>query len=842
MDLVELQKIFEYELKRKLAQRCRTKNEELRFLLNSFKFYDYQTTLLIDKNKWIKGVLKTGLSGFNINDLSDVFNKYDLNNTGYINYKNFCYYLYGKEDFLPLSKNYLDNNSELISDIYSNRLKSPFNDFKPPGLYERNFQMLENENRFNSRKTPSINNLKEISKNNNNFNNNNIKNSLNKDYYYELLQKQSPNTPFQNYSNINKNINNDNNKNNSSNLNSYKNNLEIQKFSTSFENESHFKKLLLLLQSKINTDNGVTYYAFAQKLKLHENQIEKTITLNSFYSTLRDINISFRLNDLTDLFNYIDKSKSNNVPTETILQLIKGNLNEKRKIIIEYSYSLIDKDKMGRVPLDIIKSSYNCKLHPDVYVGLKQEEDIYKEFCYTFDVYCSLYNVKEYINCEQFIDYYWGISASIIDDNYFEDILNGVWNNNIKSNKNLNSLINDNLNIQKNSNENYRKELIGNTINNSSNYFLNNRYVNNPNVNENVFKYINYQNNSNSNSDSNINLLKNNNQQNSYLSPYTPIPKENEYNHDRVTPYYHPVKTPLYKGVKTFRSLRHNPITNEFIMNKEVPIDGYYESSPIKNLYNNDKYIRNNYENKNNNNSLSEKPIKELEQFREIIISRGQKGIFIFQKILNLYDKEKKGEITYNNFNEVLEMFNIIMNKNSINYIFEYFDKEKSGVIKYDNLINELIGNININREMIIKNVFDSFSKDTNNKISIKYLKQRYKACNHPDVINKNKTEREIYYDFIESIDIFKNYRLHLQGQNYYDDLLSYQEFLDYYKEISMSIKDDKLFEEILFNCWNITKEKSVYNNEENNKINSYEESNLRINTANQILNNKGYY
>ena len=511
-------------------------------------------------------------------------------------------------------------------------------------------------------------------------------------------------------------------------------------------------------------------------------------------------------------------------------------MNEKRKIIIKYSYSLIDKDKMGRIPLDIIKSSYNCKLHPDVYVGLKQEEDIYKEFCYTFDVYCSLYNIKEYINCEQFIEYYWGISASIIDDNYFEDILNGVWNNNIKSNKNLNSLINDNLIIQKNSNENYKKELLGNTINNSSNYFLNNRYVNNP-YEKDLYKHINYQNNSNSN----INLIRNDNQQKNYLSSYAPIPKENEYNHERVTPYYHPLKTPLYKGVKTFRSLLHNPITNEFTMSKDIPIDGYYESSPIKNVYNNDKYLNNNYENKNNN-LQNEKPIKELEQFREIIKTRGQKGIFIFQKILNLYDKEKKGEITYNNFNEVLEMFNIIMNKNNINNIFEYFDKEKNGVIKYDNLINELIRNININREMIIKNVFDSFSKDSNNKISIKNLKQRFKAFNHPDVINKNKTEREIYYDFIESIDIFKNYKLHLQGQNYYDDLLSYQEFLDYYKEISMNIKDDKLFEEILFNCWNISKEKNVYKNEENNKINAYNKDNLRINTANQILNNKGNY
>ena len=46
MDLIELQKIFEYELKRKLAQRCRTRNDELRFLLNSFRFYDYESSLI----------------------------------------------------------------------------------------------------------------------------------------------------------------------------------------------------------------------------------------------------------------------------------------------------------------------------------------------------------------------------------------------------------------------------------------------------------------------------------------------------------------------------------------------------------------------------------------------------------------------------------------------------------------------------------------------------------------------------------------------------------------------------------------------------------------------------
>ena len=109
-----------------------------------------------------------------------------------------------------------------------------------------------------------------------------------------------------------------------------------------------------------------------------------------------------------------------------------------------------------------------------------------------------------------------------------------VFGKNIKSNKHINSIINDNLNINKNSNENYKKELIGNKINNNSKYYLNNRYVNNQNQIK--YNYINYQNNSN------LDIINNKSQENNYIYPYIPILNEKN---ERVTPYYHPVKTPL---------------------------------------------------------------------------------------------------------------------------------------------------------------------------------------------------------------------------------------------------------------------------------------------------------
>ena len=195
MNINELQKVFEYELKRKLRQRCKTQNEEVRYLINSFKFYDYESSSIIDKNNWVKGVLKTGLSGFGMNDLLDVFDSYDLNNTGFINYQNFTNHLYYNEELSPIPKEYLEKNTELTTRQNNNRVKSPYIEFQPPGLYERSIDMLENEE-LNQGNSPNINQYQEIKNNNYIINNNNNNILKQNNIYTEINQKKSPNTPF----------------------------------------------------------------------------------------------------------------------------------------------------------------------------------------------------------------------------------------------------------------------------------------------------------------------------------------------------------------------------------------------------------------------------------------------------------------------------------------------------------------------------------------------------------------------------------------------------------------------------------------------------------------------
>ena len=114
--LQDLQQIFEYELKRKLSQRAKISSDEMKILLNVFRFFDLNYTGIINKDQWIQGILRTGLTGFSLNDLDSLFSLYDKNNSGQIDYKNFCGFLYGREQLNPLSNN---EQSLIIQQDYS---------------------------------------------------------------------------------------------------------------------------------------------------------------------------------------------------------------------------------------------------------------------------------------------------------------------------------------------------------------------------------------------------------------------------------------------------------------------------------------------------------------------------------------------------------------------------------------------------------------------------------------------------------------------------------------------------------------------------------------------------
>ena len=763
MDILELKGIFEYELKRKLAQRSRSPIEELRKLISALKFYDFSNSMVLDKDQFIRGVLRTGLCGFNISDLAKVFDLYDPNKTGYINYLNFSRYLYGKEELIPIAGNKEIDDTNVKSDIDKSK-------FVPPGLYERNIDLndIENNSDIKINKT----NLNEI--NNNNIDLQNKPKRVN----YHMTKSQSQIMPqtkkdFQIEKEQPKG----------------KENNDINQQET--KNINYFKNLVNILRSKINTNNGITYYSFAHHLKSNEDKSTKTTSLETLISTLELLQININTDDVINFFACLDYEQTGKVLTEEILRIILGEISENRKIAIITKFSEMDKDKTGYLPIKFLKNVFNAKFHPDCFLKQKPENEVFDEFMFTFEVFCFLKNIspEKNISYRDFVEYYTPISSSIQDDNYFNDILLGSWNiDEEKHNKKITNEIN---------------------MNNPNANQLNNEISNNNMIIQN-------------NQNNNIQIEQRNNFQ---------ISQNQNVNTNQIfkNSYY----TPPFSPDKKLGKIRYNPITNEFTTSPKYQQRNINLNSNIDTINNNAFY---NIKNNNNNvNTINTQELPSIKKLRNLLANRGMKSIFIIQRMLYIYDKNQSGEIPFEKLCDIFEIYNINIAREEIFEFFEFLDKEHKGLIKYNDLIMILINNVNENRIILIQNLFDKIRKGKE-YILLNDIKKYFNPDKYPDVLEQKKTSDEIAFDFIDSLEIFKEYNINLKNESIINGIMTYNDFENYFKEISLSINDDKIFDYIINFCWEVDDRLNNYGNK-----NGYQNDNIRIRTGQQIINNKNF-
>ena len=842
----ELKKIFEYEIKRKLSERARSPADEFRILMNGFKFYDYTDSGKLNQTEFVKGILRTGLSGFNESDIRALFNSYDLNNTGYIDYKNFCNYLYGREPLNPQnnsSQNEKDNSSNINGNINNNNNQINQKQKTPININQRQKTPLNN---------PNIN----ITNNNNNINQN-------------LPESQ-----------------------NSQNLKQIESEHNQQNLDPN-QTKEYFKKLIISIKEQVHTGNGLMYYSLLFELKNSSDQ-NQNVSLENFVNAFKTIGLNIPENDIVNFFNLLDFSGTGKISIEDIINNIVDPMSEHRKLYVVNKFAKIDVEKQGEVKVSLLKANYNPKGHPDVISGKITDEEIFKQFCYTLDIYCNIRNINEIINYKQFIDYYNGISSSILDDKYFEDILNGVWDNesDINQNININNNLENNLNqnqIKENSNmNNFNNNNVGNQNINNRRYNNEQNSRRNRNINmDNGFSdgnlgingiflgesthvmpksfakrslqnyrqqfksNKNFFNNNNFNNQNQNNERINNTKSNDFVQNNQKNYNRNNFNQ---TPINQSQSIPMnesnsnqFQSNNSFNNfmnnnnrqkklkLGFNPITSEYKpLDNNMNQNNNNKTSLNQNNTNNEQSTSNstmnnnqsnNPQNQSNEDQIREIIINSLNKFKNNFSINGSHCLFSFQRKLSLYDINHKGIISFGNFANTALAYTINISPEEIKIVFDLFDKEKNGTINYDELIQTIVGQISPQRQIIIQKVFERFNKDNNGKISVNEIKLLFNPRRHPDAISGKKSEGEIFGEFLDEVENYKEYLENLRG--IYDGKFSFEDFINFYNEVGIGIEDDKIFEFMMNNCWNLD------NNMGNMNINNI--------GGNRYKNNSGY-
>ena len=802
----DLKYIFEKNLKWKLNQKSKTSADEFRLLINTFKYYDYNPSGHIDKEQWKQAILKLGIIGFSEEKLNELFdyylfnqNKNDINKySDFLNYKQFGYDLLYNSQNQPNAikrNNYIIRNKNTLKNInYSY-------DFK---YKNKNNEDTTDKNIYNYRIKVNINNEQNIIKkndeneedknitdyNNNNIFNNNFLNHSYNNHSYKLVK-------LKNSGNIN--INDRNN-----------NSINIKLF---------IKNIIEIFRAKINKDNGVIFYTLLQNLisNTADEHNSDLLSLSKLNVILKESNLSFTPKELQSLFCIIDFNDTGLISINKFLKVIKGNLNEFRKrLLIDIFNTQIDINKKGAIIIYYFKKLYNAKWHPDVLNKKLSESEIMTQFNYTFDIFCKIYKILGEINCSQFIKYYEGISASIPDDMYFKEIITNVWRRTNDFDETYFPNINNqniNFNLEKKINRSISTPSISyntnkmNTIENSKNYnklLYNYNNYNNYNNQTNLLNnsYFKFKNNTINNSNNNKILLKkinltpiNNNPKNTNPLILNDIQNNNMYNY----------KLKLNNNLNQYNNnINLNRISNN--INNSIPHSNSTKYN-TPNKYIRPPYIDNNiikqeesYKNEDKDKYNYSQII--LNSLRNILIKRGNKSIFYFQRMLTNCDTGQTGLISLSQLNDIFRAYNFNIYFYDIKLLFELFDKNKIGIIQYDNLIKAIVGKMNDRRKNLIIKIYEKLNKDLYGFINIKEIKKRYNCYRHPEFIKGNKTHEEIYGDFLECIEIYREYICNINKKN--NNFFSYNEFLEFFDELSMYINDDNYFDVLILGCWDI--------------------------------------
>ena len=222
--------------------------------------------------------------------------------------------------------------------------------------------------------------------------------------------------------------------------------------------------------------------------------------------------------------------------------------------------------------------------------------------------------------------------------------------------------------------------------------------------------------------------------------------------------------------------------------------------------------------NLNENNATMKYNVNKIEDIlihlRSILIERGFTGIMSMRRTFMLMDENTSKKISFNDFDKLFKTFRYDLSETEINNLFNYYDKGRNGFIKYDEFIKDLCVNLNEFRKGILKQVFNKLDNGEKGFITVGTIRNEYNPRGNPLVRQGKRTEDEILAEFLDVLEYHFNLLIEKNEEeiDVNDIEVDFDDFCDFYKNISLCIEDDKYFEIMVLSEWRIQKEgKSLY-------------------------------
>ena len=298
-------------------------------------------------------------------------------------------------------------------------------------------------------------------------------------------------------------------------------------------------------------------------------------------------------------------------------------------------------------------------------------------------------------------------------------------------------------------------------------------------------------------------------------------------------------KTMLKIGITSLSDLEISELFEQFNPNKDGLLDYkefvsklYSNKSISSKKKNSEKQIASNIpvskdvqKNLSKKEFLNQTPVEKiLNQIREILASKGIKEVCSIARYFRIVDENNTQTIDFKEFKKCCEQFKLNLTEDEVKTAFISFDRDNTGEIDYDEFLRTIRGDMNDFRKNLVYQVFNKLDLNGNGEISFDELQAKYSAKSHPEVLSGRKKEEEVLKEFMDTFQDTYNYLCGTET----DNIITLEEFMEYYENISMTIDSDEYFETMLNNAWNLNGQ-NVYKKAWVNKDEEKEGDNNKI-------------
>ena len=168
----------------------------------------------------------------------------------------------------------------------------------------------------------------------------------------------------------------------------------------------------------------------------------------------------------------------------------------------------------------------------------------------------------------------------------------------------------------------------------------------------------------------------------------------------------------------------------------------------------------------------------------------GLRGLKIMFRAI---DRDRNNSIDPTEFKYAMRDYGIPISDDEVSAVVKYFDTNKDGKISFDEFIRAVRGDLNQRRQEMVMMAYDVLDKSGDGLVTIEDIMSIYDASFHPDFASGRKTKEEVLREFMQ---IWETHRK--------DGIVTKEEFIDYYKDVSASIDNDDYFELMIRNAWHI--------------------------------------